>query len=105
MESVTKPDIVRNERNRWIAKVGEISNKVQESRLKWYGHILRREEYVGNGLTVPDIPSGTTCQGRKHKSGLNGGDSYELSNPLKSVKGCRRIRRQDNKQSIITLFI
>ena len=28
--------------------MGEIANKVQESRLKWYGHVLRREEeYVG----------------------------------------------------------
>ena len=28
-------------------KVGEISKKVQESRLKWYGHVLRREnEYA-----------------------------------------------------------
>ena len=28
--------------------MGEISKKVQESRLKWYGHVLRREdEYVG----------------------------------------------------------
>ena len=28
-------------------KVGEILNKVQESRLKWYGHVLRRkDEYV-----------------------------------------------------------
>ena len=26
-----------------------MSKKVQESRLKWYGHVLRREdEYVGN---------------------------------------------------------
>ena len=24
--------------------MGEISKKVQESRLKWYGHVLRREE-------------------------------------------------------------
>ena len=28
--------------------MGEISKKVQESRLKWHGHVLRREEgYVG----------------------------------------------------------
>ena len=28
--------------------MGELSQKVQESRLKWYGHVLRREEeYVG----------------------------------------------------------
>ena len=26
------------------ANVGEISKKVQESRLKWYGNVLRREE-------------------------------------------------------------
>ena len=29
-------------------KVGEIAKKVQERRLKWYGHLVRREEpYVG----------------------------------------------------------
>ena len=38
--------------------MGEISKKVQESRLKWYGHVLRREdEYVGKkrvmGMEVP----------------------------------------------------
>ena len=38
---------IRNERIRGKTKVGEISKKVQESRLKWCGHVLRREEYVG----------------------------------------------------------
>ena len=35
-----------NERNRGTTKVGEISKKVQESRLKWYMgiHAFRREE-------------------------------------------------------------
>ena len=37
----------RNERIRGTTRVGEISKKVQESRLKLYGHVLRREdEYV-----------------------------------------------------------
>ena len=27
--------------------MGEISKKVHESRLKWYGHVLRREEDAG----------------------------------------------------------
>ena len=31
-------DRIRNERIRGTAKVGEIVKKVQESRLKWYGH-------------------------------------------------------------------
>ena len=37
-----------NERIRGTTKVGEISKKVQESRLKWYGHVLRREEVSCN---------------------------------------------------------
>ena len=58
--------------------MGEISKKVQESWLKWYGHVLRREEeYVGKRMMVMRcrgkegeedqsgggwIASGTTCQ-------------------------------------------
>ena len=96
MSGVTKLDRIRNERIRGTTNVGEISKKVQESRLKWYGHLLRREgEYVGKrvmGMEVPGnegeedrsgdgwITSGTTCQrencqGRKRKAGLNGGVS------------------------------
>ena len=37
---VTKLDRMRNERIRGIAKVGEISKNVQESSLKWYGHVF-----------------------------------------------------------------
>ena len=44
MSGVTKLDRIRNERIRGTTKVGEISKKVQESRLKWYGHVLRRED-------------------------------------------------------------
>ena len=39
MSGVTKLDRIRNERIRGIPKVGEISKKVQESSLKWYGHM------------------------------------------------------------------
>ena len=44
MSRVTKLDRIRNERNRGTTKVGEISKKVQKSRLNWYGHVLRRED-------------------------------------------------------------
>ncbi len=48
MCGVTKLDKMRNERIRRTTKVGEITKKVQEMRLKWYGHVMRREEhYVG----------------------------------------------------------
>ena len=92
MIGVTNLDRIRNERIRGTTKVGEISKKVQESRLKWYGHVLRREEeYVGDvdggaGEKKEDrsgggwITSRTTCQrencqGRTHKTVLNGGIS------------------------------
>ena len=42
---VTKLDMIRNERIRGTTKVGEITKKVQERRLKWYGHVMRREEH------------------------------------------------------------
>ena len=44
MSGVTKLDRIRNEVIRGTTKVGEISKKVQESRLKWYGHVLRRKD-------------------------------------------------------------
>ena len=55
ISGVTKLDRIRNERIRGTTKVGEISKKVQESGLKWYGHVLRREdEYVGKrAMEVP----------------------------------------------------
>ena len=32
--------------------MGEITKKAQERRLKWYGHVMRREEhYVGTMAT------------------------------------------------------
>ena len=53
MSGVTKLDRIRNERIRGTTKVGEISKKVQESRLTWSKHVLRRrirrQESDGDG--------------------------------------------------------
>ena len=47
---------IRNERIGWTSKVGAISKKVQESRLKWCVHVLRREEeYVGKRVMVMEV--------------------------------------------------
>ena len=97
MSGVSRLDRIRNERIRGTTKVGEISKNVQESRLKWYRHVLRREdEYMGKRVMVMGVPgkrrrgrpnqrwfwttSGTTCrgengQGRKRKTEFNGGIS------------------------------
>ena len=44
MSRVAKLDRIRNDRIRGTTKVGDISKKVKGDRLKWYGHVLRREE-------------------------------------------------------------
>ena len=59
---VTRLDKIRNEKIRGTTKVGEISKKVQERRLRWYGHVMRRDvEYVGKramGIEVQESRRG-----------------------------------------------
>ena len=51
--------------------MGEISTKVQESRFKWYGHALRREEeYVGKRVMVMEVP-GKRRRGRPKRRWLD----------------------------------
>ena len=71
MSGVTKLDRIRSERIRGTTKVGEISKKVQESRLKWYGHVLRRyAEYVGKRVVVMEVP-GKRRRGRPKRRWLD----------------------------------
>ena len=66
-----KLDRIRNERIRGTTKVGEISKKVQESRLKWYGHVLRREyECVGKRVMGMEVP-GNRRRGRPKRRWLD----------------------------------
>ena len=46
MFGVPKLDKIKNERIRGMTEVGEISRKVHEKRLRWAGHVMRREEEV-----------------------------------------------------------
>ncbi len=61
---VTKLDRIRNEIIIGTTKVREISKKVQKSRLKRYGHVLRREdEYEGKRVMGMEVP-GERMRGR-----------------------------------------
>ena len=68
---VTKLDRIRNEIIRGTTKVGEISKKVQESRLKLYGHVWKREdEYVGKRVMGMEMP-GKRRRGRPKRRWLD----------------------------------
>ena len=53
---MTRRDKIRNEVITGTSKVREISDKIQESRLRWYGHVMRRDEqYIGRRGMEMDI--------------------------------------------------
>ena len=67
MCGVTREDRVRNEYIRGTTGVTEASKKAQEARLRWYGHVMRRdEEYVGRRVMEMEAP-GRRRRGRPKK--------------------------------------
>ena len=54
---VTRKDRIKNEQVRGTVKVGQVRRKVRESRLRWYGHVKRREDaYVGRRVLEMELP-------------------------------------------------
>ena len=68
MNGVTRKDKIRNTYIRGSSKVIEASRKVQEARLRWFGHLLRRpeEEHVASRTMEMEI-IGTRKRGRPKK--------------------------------------
>ena len=57
MCGVTRLDKIRNEYVRGSLGVRDVADKIQEKRLRWYGHVKRRPpEYIGNATLNLDIP-------------------------------------------------
>ncbi|XP_063830298.1 uncharacterized protein LOC135079575 [Ostrinia nubilalis] len=57
---VTRLDKVRNEHIRGSYKVAPITDKIKESRMRWYGHVMRGDEdhVVKKALALPDSKRG-----------------------------------------------
>ncbi|XP_047543303.1 uncharacterized protein LOC125075640 [Vanessa atalanta] len=57
---VTRLDKIKNEYIRGSFKVAPISDKLTESRLRWYGHVMRRDEdhVVRKALKLPEQKRG-----------------------------------------------
>ena len=54
---VTRLDRIRNEHIRGTAHVRRFGDKAREARLRWFGHVRRRdEEYVGRKMLEMDLP-------------------------------------------------
>ncbi|KAK3520147.1 hypothetical protein QTP70_016254 [Hemibagrus guttatus] len=54
---VTRLDRIRNEYIRGTAHVGRLGDKVKEARLRWFGHVQRRDsEYIGRRMLDMGLP-------------------------------------------------
>ena len=68
---VTRKDKIRNEYIRSTVKVGRLGIKVREGRLRWYGHVMRRDhEYVGRKMMEMELP-GKRKRGRPKRRSLD----------------------------------
>ena len=52
---VTRMDKIRNEYIRGTAQVGRFGEKTREARLRWYGHILRKDD-IGRRMLGMELP-------------------------------------------------
>ena len=53
---VTRKDKIRNEYIRSTVKVEQLGTKMREGRLRWYGHVMRRDqEYVGRKMMEMEL--------------------------------------------------
>ncbi|KAK3517159.1 hypothetical protein QTP86_003882 [Hemibagrus guttatus] len=70
---VTRLDRIRNEYIRGTAHVGRLGDKVREARLRWFGHVQRREsEYIGRRMLDMKLP-GRRQRGRPKRRRAPGG--------------------------------
>ena len=68
---VTRKDKIRNEHIRSTVKVERLGMKMRESRLRWYGHVMRRDqEYVGRKMMEMELP-GKRRRGRPKRRFLD----------------------------------
>ena len=92
---VTRLDKIRNEYIRGTAKVERLGSKVRESRLRWYGHVMRRnDEYVGRRVMEMELP-GKRRRGRPKRRFMDvvGEDMRELGVTGDDVRDRARWRR------------
>ncbi|KAK3536646.1 hypothetical protein QTP86_015449 [Hemibagrus guttatus] len=69
---VTRLDRIRNEYIRGTAHVGRLGDKVREARLRWFGHVQRREnEYIGRRMMDMELP-GRRQRGRPKRRYMDG---------------------------------
>ena len=88
---VTRKDKIRNEHIRSTVKIERLGMKMREGRLRWYGHVMRRDqEYVGRKMMEMELP-GKRRRGRPKRRFLD-----VVKEDMKEV-GAKEIDIEDRK--------
>ena len=68
---VTRKDKIRNEYIRGTIKIERLGMKMREGRLRWYGHVMRRDqEYLGKKMMEMKL-QGKRRRGRPKRRSLD----------------------------------
>ena len=88
---VMRKDKIRNEHIRSTAKVERLGMKMREGRLRWYEHVMRRDqEYVGRKMMEMELP-GKRKRGRPKRKFLD-----VVKEDMKEV-GAKKMDMEDRK--------
>ncbi|KAK3525706.1 hypothetical protein QTP70_005883 [Hemibagrus guttatus] len=103
---VTRLDRIRNEYIRGTAHVGRLGDKVREARLRWFGHVQRREnEYIGRRMMDMELP-GRRQRGRPKRSdkrfAVIGGGSLQIVNLTEDDVGTYSCQADNGNETIET---
>ncbi|KAK3539478.1 hypothetical protein QTP70_008874 [Hemibagrus guttatus] len=91
---VTRLDRIRNEYIRGTAHVGRLGDRVRETRLRWFGHVQRREsEYIGRRMLDMELP-GRRQRGRPKRRFVDWKESQQRK---QSLPGVRRREKEARK--------
>ncbi|KAK3548746.1 hypothetical protein QTP70_018779, partial [Hemibagrus guttatus] len=92
---VTRLDRIRNEYIRGTAHVGRLGDKVREARLRWFGHVQRREsEYIGRRMLDMELP-GRRQRGRPKRRLLKSPAAQEGRDLLYRVLGVNPLLQRE----------
>ena len=65
---VTRMDKIRNEYIRGTARVGRFGQKTREARLRWFGHVRRKDDgHIGRRMLRMELP------GKRKRGNQKGG--------------------------------
>ena len=84
-------DKIRNEYIRGTAQVGKFGEKTREARLRWYGHLRRKDDgYIGRRILRMELP--------RNREGLKGGLWMRWDRTWLRLKWWRRMQKLDRME-------